>query len=122
VSNRADFAGPKGTMRTTIDMSSKFTFYSQSQLYVHGWRAFLIDFLCGVIAITWYLLARAEKITLCGLTRLEKIAARPSGYFPIYRNASKILLHGDESVSSLLSGPDHDGHSPRLRSFDPGKF
>lgn len=48
--------------------------YSQSQLRAYGWRAFCVEFLCGIVAIAWYLLALAETITLRGLTRLEKAA------------------------------------------------
>lgn len=54
----------------------KSNFYSQSQLHVFGWRAFCIEFLCGVVAMVWYALALAEVTVLRGFTRLEKFAVQ----------------------------------------------
>jgi hypothetical protein len=58
-----------------VATSFKSNFYSQSQLQVYGWRALCIEFLCGVVAIVWYVLALAELTVFRGLTRLEKLAA-----------------------------------------------
>ena len=38
---------------------------------------FCVEFLCGLVLIMWYLLALAERATLRGLGRLEKLAAPP---------------------------------------------
>jgi hypothetical protein len=57
---------------------------SPSKLQAHGWRVFCVEFLCGVVALVWYLLSLAERIALGGLTRLERLAAPPSDDLPGY--------------------------------------
>ena len=52
--------------------------YSRSQLQAYGWRAFCVEFLCGTLAVAWYLLSLAERTTLRGLTQLENLAAPSS--------------------------------------------
>ena len=60
--------------------SSQTTFARQSLFQEYGWRAFCIEFLYGVVAVVWCLLALAEIAALKVLTRLEKCAAlSPSG-------------------------------------------
>jgi hypothetical protein len=52
--------------------------YSQSQLRGYGWRAFGINFLCGIVAIAWYAVFLVERVTLAALTRLEGLAHSPA--------------------------------------------
>jgi hypothetical protein len=70
--------------------SSKSNFYSQSNLAVYGWREFCVEFLYGMVTVTWYLLFLAEKTTFRGLTRLEMFAAPllddHSGYERVSKN------------------------------------
>jgi hypothetical protein len=49
-----------------------------SQLQAYGWRAFCVEFLCGMLAVAWYFLSLAERTTLRGLTQLENLAAPSS--------------------------------------------
>ena len=63
----------KQARRTAVGKSSKSNFHSQSQLQAYGWRAFFVEFLCGMVAIAWYLLFLAERAMLRGLTQLEEM-------------------------------------------------
>jgi hypothetical protein len=47
---------------------------SQFQTSVCGWREFLLESLCGVLTVAWYLLALAERSTFQGLRRLTRFA------------------------------------------------
>lgn len=46
----------------------------QSQTSPSQWRAFLLESLCGILTLTWYLFALAEGSSFRGLTRLTKFA------------------------------------------------
>jgi hypothetical protein len=75
--------------------SSQSHFPSHTQLQAYGWRAFCIEFLCGIVAITWYLLFLAEKTTLRGLTRLERFASPPPEDLSGYGRVSNVLLQDE---------------------------
>jgi len=45
---------------------------SYSQTHPCAWRAFLLESLCGLLTIVWYLFALAERLTFKGLTRLSR--------------------------------------------------
>lgn len=74
---------------------SKSNLYSQSNLQAYGWREFCAEFLYGMVAITWYLLFLAEKTTLTGLTRLEKLATPPLDDHSGYERVSKIFFQDE---------------------------
>lgn len=80
--------------------SSKSNFYSRSQLQADGWRTFFVEFLCGMVAIAWFLLLLAERTTLRGLARLEKFAAPPPK-----------ALSGNGGASNVLSQDVRRGRS-----------
>ena len=48
--------------------------FTQSRTKPCQWRAFLLESLCGILTVTWYVFALAEKSTFSGLTRLTKFA------------------------------------------------
>ena len=45
-----------------------------SQVKSGGWRIFLLEYLCGVLTVAWYLFALAERSTFRVLTSLTKYA------------------------------------------------
>jgi hypothetical protein len=59
-------------------MAASSNLYSQSQLQAYGWRAFCIEYLCGIVAIAWYAVFLVERVTLAILTRLEGLASSPA--------------------------------------------
>jgi hypothetical protein len=67
--------------------SNNSNLYSPSKLQAYGWRVFCVEFLCGVVALVWYLLSLAERTALGGLTRLEKLAAPAEYSFHEYQLA-----------------------------------
>jgi hypothetical protein len=83
--------------------SNESNTYSRSQVQAYGWRAFLLEFLCGMIAITWYLLFLAERIILRWLTRLEKLVTPPSDDPPVYGNAQNVLAQEERSTFRQLA-------------------
>lgn len=48
--------------------------FPKSQTNPCQWRAFLLESLCGILTIAWYLFALAERFTFRALTRLTKFA------------------------------------------------
>jgi len=75
--------------------------YSQSQAQRYGWLAFCIEFLCGLVAIIWYAIFLAERITLALLTRLEEIAC-PGATSP---DAGKMKVASRQDEMSTSSEP-----------------
>ena len=78
--------------------SSKSNFYAKSKLQVYGWRTILVEFLCCMVVVTWYLLFLAERITLRALTRLEKLAPQDDT-LSRYGRATNVLFHGEGSYA-----------------------
>lgn len=98
-------------------LSSKANLYSRSRLQEYGWRVFVAEFLCGLVAIPWYLLFLAERTALRGLTRLEKCAAfRPDNLASI-GTACNVLFQDEGSYSELRNSDDGDCRNSKLRSF-----
>jgi hypothetical protein len=88
--------------------SNKPNSYSRSQLQAYGWRSFCVEFLCGTVAVMWYLLSLAERTALKGLTQLEKLAISPSDDLPEYGGAQNILFQEEQSsFGSLAEGSPH---------------
>jgi hypothetical protein len=71
-------------------MAASSNLYSQSQLQAYGWRAFCIEYLCGIAAIAWYAVFLVDRVTLAVLTRLEGLASSPAGC-PDYETAVDAL-------------------------------
>lgn len=84
--------------------SDPSNFYVPSQLHAYGWRAFCVEFLCGTLAVVWYLLSLAEGITLRGLTRLEKLAAPPADDFPEYGGPRNSPFYDEHSSFGRVAG------------------
>jgi hypothetical protein len=59
--------------------SNESGFQVQSRLAPYGWRAFLIEFLCGLLYVMWFMLMLAESTALKGIKRLENLAVPQSG-------------------------------------------
>src|ERR1700677_1462750 len=94
------FGRSLGGMR--MAWSSKSNYYSQSQPQVYGWYTFCCELLYGIVVVTWYLLAFAERADLKVLTKLEKTIVPPLDDLPGYRDPSHVPFQ-DERAS--LSGP-----------------
>ena len=107
----------KQARRTAVGKSSKSNFYSQSQLQAYGWRACFVEFLCGMVAIAWYLLFLAERAMLRGLTQLEEIAAARPDHVSGIGRGSNALFQDEGSYSELRNAADHDSPGSDLRSF-----
>jgi hypothetical protein len=103
--------------RTVVAISSESNYYSQSQPQVNGWYSFCSEFLYGIVVVTWYLLAFAERAALKVLTKLEKIIVPPLDDLPGYRGASHIPFQ-DERAS--LSGPGERVPVPCDEFSQPG--
>lgn len=96
--------------------SSKSNFYAQSQLQGYGWRAILVEFLYGMVVIAWNLLCFAERITLKGLSRLEKVAPHNDD-LSLYGRANKVLSQDERPYFRLRRVADHDTCSSNSRSL-----
>lgn len=83
--------------------SNKFNSHSRYQLQSFGWRAFCVEFLSGTLAVMWYLLSLAERSTLCGLTRLEKLAVPPSDDLAGYSGAQSGMTQEEQSSLRRLT-------------------
>jgi hypothetical protein len=77
--------------------------YSRSQVQAYGWRAFFLEFLCGMIAIAWYVIFLAERTMLRWLARLEKPAAPRSDDLPGNGGAQNVLSHDETSSFGRLA-------------------
>jgi hypothetical protein len=73
---------------------------SQSQTAASEWRVFLVDFLCGLVAVLWYILYLAEKVAYQGLARLERLAASSSDRRNPYQRARNDLSLGGRTAST----------------------
>ena len=78
---------------------------SFSQMNPSAWQAFLLESLCGILTITWYILVLAERLrfnVLAGLTSLtDALSDDPSGG----RDGFRVMF--DEAESSFAR--QHDG-------------
>lgn len=91
--------------------SNQSSFYLGSQMQACGWRAFCIEFICGSLAVLWYLLYLAEGITLRRLSQLEKLAAPPADSLPGYGGARNIPFCDEQASFGRLA--ERTPHSQR---------
>jgi hypothetical protein len=103
--------------RTVVAISYESNYHSQSRPQVYGWYAFCSEFLYGIVVVTWYLLAFAERAALKVLTKLEKTIVPPLDDLPGYCGASHIPFQ-DERAS--LSGPGERVPVPCDEFSQPG--
>ena len=65
----------------------------------YGWRTFFLEFLYGLLAISWYLFALPEMFLFRGLTRLEKLVTPSSN--DISKDVSERSVLPEEAESSF---------------------
>jgi hypothetical protein len=88
-----------------------------SQATPCAWRAFLLESLCGILTIVWYLFALAERWTSRGLARLTKFADTFSN--DPTRGAGQFNVLFDEAESAFAL--DHDLTYAPCYEFEPVK-
>lgn len=69
------------------------------QTHTYRWRTFFLEFLYGLLAISWYLFALPEMFLLRGLTRLGKLVAPSSDDFS--KDVSERSVLPEEAESSF---------------------
>ena len=65
-----------------VTRSTQTHSYRMSFLPANKWRCFALDIICGLLAVTWYFLMRAEQITLQVLCALERFYIHLTGHRP----------------------------------------
>ena len=71
----------------------------QPQKQTYDWRAFLLEYLYGLLAIAWYFFALPEMFLLRGLTRLGKLVAPSSD--DVGKDVSERSVLPEEAESSF---------------------
>ena len=76
---------------------SSISLLPQTQTYC--WRTFCLEFLYGLLAISWYLFALPEMFLFRGLTRLEKLVTSSSD--DVSKDVSERSVLPEEAESSF---------------------
>jgi hypothetical protein len=90
---------------------------SFSQKDPRAWRAFILEFLCGVLTVTWYVFALAEKWTFNVLTGLTGFAH--AFFVGTTRDCGQFKVPFDEAE---LFAEQHDCAHVSSYEFKPSGF